>query len=139
MSGSYVADCFAGCGVVSKKVRAAGFAAREWELLNSPAHDLCKFKVRAPIVADLTLGRCIGLMLAPPCSSWSVARDRTYPIRNVEHPMGIPGLSEKDNGKLKIGNDTMNAAVASPRPPTRPDGHGFWRTLIPPRCGWRLP
>jgi hypothetical protein len=115
VSGSYVADCFAGCGVVSNKVRAAGFAAREWELLNSPAHDLCNPKVRAPIVADLARGRCIGLMLAPPCSSWSVARDRTYPIRNERYPMGIPHLKPEDKAKIKIGNDTMHAAVTLAR------------------------
>jgi hypothetical protein len=111
VSGCYIADCFAGCGIVSNKVRLAGFQAREWELLNSPDHDLCQAAVRAPIKTDLMNGRCRGVMLAPPCSSWSVARDRTYPIRDRERPMGIPHLKEADQLKIDIGNKTMHAAV----------------------------
>ena len=70
MKGSYVADAFSGSGALAKKVRAAGFTTREWGLLHGESQDITKIVVRRPILQDLKSGRSIGIMLAPPCSSW---------------------------------------------------------------------
>ena len=97
--------------MVSKKIRLAGFSAREWDLLHGASGDLCVPKVRRPIKQDLACGRCIGLMLAPPCSSWSAARDRTYPIRSRKFIRGIPGLKASDLAKVDLGNAALDAAL----------------------------
>ena len=50
MIGGYIADCFSGSGSVAKKIRQAGFAAREWDLILDPRLDLCRRSVRRAIV-----------------------------------------------------------------------------------------
>eukprot|EP00959_Pyramimonas_sp_CCMP1952_P048541 1013409-Pyramimonas_sp.AAC.1 len=50
-------------------------------------------------------------MLAPPCSSWSAARDRTCPIRSRKFIRGIPGLDARDLAKVALGNATLDAAL----------------------------
>lgn len=102
--GSYVADLFAGKGGVSRAVRALGFSAREWELLKGPDHDLTNPVVVFKLLEDIRKGHVLAVMLAPPCSSFSPARDRTSVIRNRQHPWGIPGISDKDLAKVRVGN-----------------------------------
>lgn len=70
----------------------AGFNAREWELLKGPDGDLTTPAVLQSVKYDIAKHRILAAMLAPPCSSFSVARDRTRVIRNKEYPWGLPGL-----------------------------------------------
>ncbi len=91
MKHGYLADFFAGhCGV-SPAARAAGFSAIEWELLKGENHDLTRPVVLQKIRYDTKKGKIIAAMLAPPCSSFSPARDRTRVIRSRSFPWGIPG------------------------------------------------
>jgi hypothetical protein len=53
----------------------------------------------------------LGAMLAPPCSSFSVARDCTSVIRTATHPCGLPGISHEDQQKVDLGNACVRAAV----------------------------
>ncbi|CAK8986803.1 Uncharacterized protein SCF082_LOCUS707, partial [Durusdinium trenchii] len=77
VKGQYVADFFAGSGRVARAVRRAGFTCREWEILTGPDADLTRPAVLQSVKFDIDKGRIIAAMLAPPCSSFSVARDRT--------------------------------------------------------------
>lgn len=50
-------------------------------------------------------------MLAPPCSSFSRARDRTMVIRTPSHPWGLPGLPMHEQQKIAEGNACFWAAL----------------------------
>ena len=49
-------------------------------------------------------------MLAPPCSSFSMARNR-YPVRSRQWPMGFENLKALDREKVKIGNRCMKVVI----------------------------
>ena len=109
--GQYVGDVFSGSGRVSRSVRAAGFSSREWEILKGPDGDLTRPSVLQSIKFDIDKKRLVAAMLAPPCSSFSVARDRTMVIRNKEYPWGIPELPQHEQQKIDIGNACIKSAL----------------------------
>lgn len=112
VKGRYLADLFSGVGGVAKATRAQGFAAKEWELLHGPDYDLTRPVVVDRILQDIKGKQILAVMLAPPCSSWSVARDRTAVIRTPQEPWGISGfVSSKDADKINIGNLTLRSAL----------------------------
>ena len=65
------------------------------------------------IQQDILAGLILCAMLAPPCSSFSVARDRTAVIRSPQFPWGLPReqLSEKDQERVQQGNRYFWAAI----------------------------
>ena len=111
MKGCYYGDCFAGKGGVSRSIVKLGFPARRWEINDGPCGDLTKRRNMSVIKSDNKTGKLKGGMLAPPCSSFSIARDRTGVIRTRDRPYGVDNVSEADAQRLKIGNDTAAAAI----------------------------
>lgn len=113
LKGEYVADFFAGVGGVAKACRHLGFAAKEWELNRGSEFDLTSRSVLRKIKKDVNARLVIAAMLAPPCSSFSVARDRTAVIRNRLHPWGLPDdqLLPGDQIKVRVGNQCFQAAL----------------------------
>lgn len=111
MRGRYVADLFAGSGGVSRAIRNMGFSAREWELPKGDDHDLTKPAVVFKLQEDIRHKKIIAVMMAPPCSSFSRARDRTKVIRSPQFPFGVPGLSEQDAAKVNLGNACFATCV----------------------------
>ncbi len=94
-------------------MRRLGFNAREYEVRRNPLYDLTCRKTLKHIHADFDKGLVIAAMLAPPCDTFSPARDRTAVIRTKDCPWGLPRhlVSDKDWEKLKRGNQTMRAAI----------------------------
>lgn len=109
--GTYVADLFSGHGGVARAMRAAGFTCRERELLKGPDNDLTNPCVVSKLFSDIHKGRVLGAMLAPPCSSFSPARDRTSVIRNKQYPWGKPGLTEREREVVLVGNRCFRSAL----------------------------
>ncbi len=107
----YVADYFSGSGRVARAVRQLGFSTREWELSHGDQFDLTHPCVLRKVKQDIDKHKVIAAMLAPPCSSFSPARDRTSVIRTKDYPWGLPGLSEKENEAVRLGNRCMRAAL----------------------------
>ena len=113
LKGQYFADFFSGEGGVAKAARRLGYAAREWELSNGPSYDLTLPQVQRRIRQDIQQGLILAAMLAPPCSSFSIARDRTSVIRTKLFPWGLPReqLSEADWVRVQTGNRCFKAAL----------------------------
>ena len=84
---------------------------REWELLKGENHDLTRPVVMQKIQYDIKKGLIIAAMLAPPCSSFSPARDRTRVIRSRAFPWGIAGVPPHEVEKLEVGNACILAAL----------------------------
>ena len=108
---TYLADFFSGSGGVARAARAAGFKTREWEILHGPDYDLTRPAVLWKIREDIHKGRIFAAMLAPPCSSFSPARDRTRVIRSRSDPWGLSGLPPHELAKVRIGNQCFRAAL----------------------------
>ena len=111
VKGQYVADFFAGSGRVARAVRRAGFTCREWEILTGPDADLTRPAVLQSVKFDIDKGRIIAAMLAPPCSSFSVARDRTMVIRSKLFPWGLPDLPPHEQDKIRVGNCCIRSTL----------------------------
>ena len=111
--GSHVSDIFSGKGGVSKPVRELGFSSHKWELMHGAQSDLCQKAVRCQLNQDCSQNLVIGAMLAPPCGSSSVARDRTAVMRTKSFPWGLPPylLSDTDCEKVAVGNRCFRAAI----------------------------
>ena len=50
-------------------------------------------------------------MLGPPCATFSIARNRTMPIRSRAFPWGLPGLPVREKQLVETGNRCMQAAL----------------------------
>ena len=109
---TYVADFFAGKGGVAHQCRRLGYKAKEWELERGSQFDLTSRVVRKRIIADILKGRVLAAMFAPPCTTFSVARDRTKVIRSREYPWGLPApmLTPSEQEKVLEGNRCFEAA-----------------------------
>lgn len=110
--GKYIADLFAGKGGVAHQCRRLGYKAKEWELERGIQYDLTSRKVRRRLISDIKRGRVLGAMLAPPCTTFSIARNRTKVIRSRDYPWGLPGscLTEVERQKVEEGNCCFEAA-----------------------------
>lgn len=86
--------------------------AKEWELERGIQYDLTSRKVRKRLISDIKRGRILGVMLAPPCTTFSIARDRTKVIRSRAYPWGLPGslLTDVEREKVEEGNRCFQAA-----------------------------
>ena len=106
LKGQYVADLFSGSGGASLACRRLGFATAEWDIRHGHQCDLTSRKVLRKLRLDIKSGKVLAAMLAPPCNSFSVARDRTKVIRTQDLPWGLPAeeLTELELEKVKLGN-----------------------------------
>jgi hypothetical protein len=111
LKGRYFADIFSEHGGVSCAVRAMHIPAKEYEIQHDDHGDLTSARARRALKNDARTWRLLAAMLAPPCSSFSIARDGTCPIRSREHPWGLPKLSLKDRDKVKLGNLCLMAVL----------------------------
>ena len=107
----YFADFFAGVGGVARAARSLGFSTREWEILHGDSSDLTRPSVLKKIRADIKSKKLIAAMFAPPCSTFSTARDRTRVIRNRLHPWGFSDLPEYELEKIRLGNACFKATL----------------------------
>ena len=110
-SGGYFADFFAGKAGVARAVRSCGFSTREWELLKGADNDLTCPQVVHKVLSDINSDKVLGAMFAPPCASFSPARDRTMVVRDRDFPWGVPGLPPHEAFKVEIGNKCFKSSL----------------------------
>ena len=113
LKGRYVADYFAGSSRVSAAIRRMGFTSRDYDIVKGPSGDLTSPTVLQSIERDATSNRIISAMLGPPCTSFSIARNRTSVIRTAEEPWGITtrALNEREQTAIDNGNKTTRATI----------------------------
>ena len=75
---------------------AALLRARGWNvttidiMLGGPSHNVLLASVRKDLISQVRSGQHDFVFMAPPCSSFAVAKDP--PVRDREHVLGLPGL-----------------------------------------------
>ena len=112
--GQYLADLFAGCRAVSRAAEAQGFRARSWDVIyDAEWQDLLRPAVLRAIKADARSGRLVAAVLAPPCQTFSLARDRSRPVRSRELPWGFLAsqLTPDDAIAVLLGNRLAQSAL----------------------------
>ena len=73
-----------------------------FEILRSPDEDLLQQELQDKVMRLVALGVFGTAMLAPVCSSHSIAI--TPPVRSKRFPRGIPGMRHSMRQKVKLGN-----------------------------------
>ncbi|CAK0807139.1 unnamed protein product [Prorocentrum cordatum] len=75
--GTYMADLFSGSGKVARAVTRLGFSAKAWDIIHGPNHDITDPAVLRLLFSDVRDGKILAAMIALPCTSLTIARDRT--------------------------------------------------------------
>ncbi|CAK0880972.1 unnamed protein product, partial [Prorocentrum cordatum] len=107
LTGQYLGDLFAGCRAVSRAAEAEGFRARSWDVIyDAEWQDLLSPAVLRAIKSDARAGRLVAAAMAPPCQTFSLAHDRSRPVRSREKPWGFPAseLTPADAEAVELGN-----------------------------------
>lgn len=110
----YVADLFSGDGGVARQIRRLGFCAKEWDINHGPQFDLTIPRVLKRLLSDIHHGRILAMMMAPPRTTFSVARDRTRIIRSRRFPRGLPKrfLTAEEHQQIVLGNQCFQSCFA---------------------------
>ena len=110
----YIADLFSGEGGVAAACERLGFSARQWDIRFGHRCDLTSEPVLRALKHDVKTGKAIAVMMAPPCDSFSVARDRTKVIRTALEPWGVSAklLTEVEQHKIQSGNACFSSCFA---------------------------
>ena len=111
MTGRYYLDLFSGEGGVARSIRRLGFDAREFDVRHGVESDLCREATLRRIVRDIAAGRVAGVMLAPPCGSFSTAQDRGGAVRSRASPWGLEGLGAAARERVEAGNRCLRACL----------------------------
>ena len=112
--GCYVADVFSGRGGVALACERIGFVSRQWDIRLGHQCDLTSRNVLYRLKCDIRSGKVLAMMMAPPCSSFSVARDRIKVIRTRNQPWGISSefLTTAETEKIQLGNACFKSCFA---------------------------
>ena len=104
-------DLYGGTGGVSRSLRQLGFAVLTFDLDLGAEFDLCDAGVISLICGWIKSGVVLGVMLAPPCGSWSRALTLWgHAVRSKESIYGLPGLLPHREVVRHLGNCTMKSA-----------------------------
>ena len=118
-----VLDLFAGVGRVARAVRRGGDSCEEIDIVHGKDHDVTDKKICERLCRRIRRGEFDASMIGAPCTSFTVARDRTCIIRTKNEPWGLEDRSKfsaNDMAALELGNritrsllKIMNALVQS--------------------------
>ena len=117
--GFFYLELFCGSGRLSdalrKRLESAGRRDVEvigFDLLQGRTGDLLNNDTYQRVMAMINSGRCLGVWLAPPCSSWSSSRRHDEhkgapPLRSRQHVLGLPSLDSKQRRQVQTANALM--------------------------------
>jgi hypothetical protein len=110
---AYVADLFSGSGGVAQHARRQGFKAKEFDIRHGKGGDLLAPGFRRNFARDMQEGKVIAVMIATPCSSFSLAQSRGgKALRSRLYPRGIPQfLTERERSRIEIGNRCLDVTI----------------------------
>ena len=100
-------DLFSGVGGVGRAMRRLGYKVVSVDIKHGASHDLSCRRVQRRILRLLRGGRVAAVMPGTPCTSFSLARNRTRVVRTSQFPWGLPDKSDwtdNDINSVKVGN-----------------------------------
>ena len=112
LSRSHMLDIFGGTGGVGKSCANKGVSATIIDTSISGKLEVTKHTTLRWIYAELKSGRIGGVMLATPCSSFSLAVSRSgRAIRSKKQPRGLENLTLLQEKRIQTGNKTLDVSV----------------------------
>ena len=106
-----VLDLFAGKAGVGASCRRLGFAADSYEIERGLEYDVTSPSNLRHFENLMRRRKIKAVMLGTPCTSFSIARDRTAVIRTRGEPWGVKLVSDKDRERLELGNKCARATI----------------------------
>ena len=107
-------DLFGGVGYVSKYIRGYGWQSENFDVVLDPTQDITNGSTLRSLLTRIRNREFSAIMIGMPCTSFSVARDRTCQIRSMLEPWGLLNqskFSEKDIKSLRNGNSIAKAVI----------------------------
>ena len=105
-----VIEVFSGAGAISHYLRALGYAVISIDTCINKELDVTSSCLLDCLVGWARCGMVLGLWLAPPCTTWSIAHT-TPPLRSAEWPMGLPNLAPAYALKVASANRVFKATL----------------------------
>jgi hypothetical protein len=107
-------DIFGGCGNVAVAAQRLGRESFIVDTRYGDIGDVCKPAFVSWLTAQASNNLIAGAMLAPPCSSFSLAISRSgKALRSAAHPRGKPiPLTAVEKDRIELGNKSLDAAIA---------------------------
>jgi site-specific DNA-cytosine methylase len=91
---------FSGVGGVAKHCRRLGAACKEFDIVHGAHGDLLNPIVLKRLKYDIRHSICVAVMMGPPCTNFSIARDRTLQVRSKLQPWGFRTLPPNELDKV---------------------------------------
>ena len=109
----YVLDVFAGTGGVARACVALGRESFIVDTTWNPAMDACSRSFLRRFNEAAGRNEIAGVMLATPCSSFSLAVSRSgKALRSLSHPRGLPiPMTARESERVKAGNRALDASI----------------------------
>ena len=108
-------EVFSGSERFSAKMKQSGYWVLPWDITKGDSYDL-----RGPAHRSLLRGwilsrAIIAMHVSTPCGTWSTARSvrpGPRPLRSDLHPLGLPGLTEGEQERIRIGSSLMQLSAS---------------------------
>ena len=94
---------------MARSLRKLGFTAKEYDIKTDARLDVTIPAVLSSILREIRAGRVLGVMLAPPCTTFSTIRALRGAVRSKTFPWGLAPLPAKHAKEV----DEANACVKS--------------------------
>ena len=106
----FVTEVFSGCEAFLRAARSAGPGSLAFDVLQGPGGDLARRAVQRRARRLLRNPRCIGIIFAPPCTTYSTARRPM--IRSRTRAEGLSNLASREVGQLRLGTLLLRATAS---------------------------
>ena len=106
----FFVELFAGAGGVNATWRKLGYRVFSFDVKQGSRGDLLRRAVRKRVRKLVRSAHCLGVLMAPPCASFSTAR--RPPLRSFAEPMGLRSLSPENRLKVNEANSLFNFCVS---------------------------
>lgn len=89
----------------------------EMDIVRSKRHDLSRRHLQQRLLAAIKKQRYNALLASPPCNTFSRARHSAQPgprpLRDINHPYGVPGLTAREKAAVRQGTVLAKFAIAA--------------------------
>ncbi len=105
---------FSGVGHVAAGMRMRGISTLEIDIKHGSHFDLTDARIQRKVLKLARRHRICGACIGMPCTSFSLARNRTRVIRTCEFPWGLGGRelwSKNDVKSLELGNELASFTI----------------------------